>query len=76
LVKPGAWTIALTAQLGSVSSAVAGIPLDVVAPDGSETAGYAGLLLAAMMLVAGVLVLVRRDMFATALAIVSPTKRS
>jgi hypothetical protein len=29
-----------------------------------------------MMLVAGVLVLVRRDMFATALAIVSPTKRS
>ncbi len=76
LVKPGAWTIALTAQLGSVSSAVAGIPLDVVAPDGSETAGYAGLLLAAMMLVAGVFVLVRRDVFATALASVSPTKRS
>ena len=76
LVKPGEWTIGLTAQLGSVSSAVAGIPLDVVAPDGSETAGYAGLLLSALMLVAGVFVLVRRDMFATAVAAVVPTKRS
>ncbi len=77
LVKPGPWTIGLTAQLGSVSSAIAGIPLDVVAPDGSETAGYAGLFLAAMMLVAGVFVLVRRDVFATAIAVVSSsTKRS
>ena len=76
LVKPGAWTIGLTAQTGPVSSAIAGIPLDVVAPDGSETAGYAGLLLATMMLVAGTFVLFRRDMFATAFAVVVPTKRS
>jgi hypothetical protein len=76
LVKPGTWTIALDAQLGSVSSAVAGIPLDVVAPDGSETAGYAGLFLAALMLVAGIFVLVRRDVVATARVAVDPTKRS
>ncbi len=75
LVRPGAWTIDLTAQLGSVSSAVAGIPLDVVAPDGSETAGYAGLFLAALLLVAGVFVLVRRDIVVGPLA-VDPTKRS
>ncbi len=76
LVKPGTWTIGLTAQLGSVSDAIAGIPLDVVAPDGSETAGYAGLFLGAMMLVAGVLVIVRRDVFATVLAAVGPTRRN
>jgi len=62
LVRPGAWTIGLTAQLGAVSSDVPGIPLDVVAPDGSEAAGYAGFLLSALLLVAGVVVLVRRDL--------------
>jgi hypothetical protein len=77
LVKPGPWTIALTAQLGSVSSAITGIPLDVVAPNGSETAGYVGFVLAAMMLVAGVLIIVRRrEPFAIVRASIEPTKRS
>ncbi len=79
LVKPGMWTIALTAQLGSVFDAIAGIPLDVVAPDGSQTAGYAGLVLATFMLAAGVFIIVRRDLFArlpTIGAIGAVTKRS
>ncbi len=77
LARPGVWTIDLTAQLGSVSDAVAGIPLDVDAPDGSATAGYAGFVLAALMFVSGVLMIVRgRLAFAAPIAIRVATKRS
>jgi hypothetical protein len=77
LGRPGTWTIDLTAQLGSVSDAIAGIPLDVEAPDGSTTAGYAGFVLAALMLVSGALMIVRRRLaFAAPIALRVPRKRS
>ncbi len=76
LATPGAWTIGLTTQIGSVTSAIANVPLDVVPGDGSSLAGYATMVLAALMTIAGALLLVRRDLLSTALATVGPTKRS
>ena len=76
LVKPGPWMIGLTTQLGAVSGAIDGVSLDVEPADGSELGGYLGIVLATMLTVAGVLVLVRRDLLATALAALAPTKRS
>jgi hypothetical protein len=76
LVTPGAWRIGLTTQLGSVSDAIADVSLDVEPAHGSQRAGYLAMALAALLLAAGVLVLARRDLLATALAAVVPTKRS
>ena len=75
LVRPGTWTIDLTAQLGSVSDAIAGIPLDVEAPDGSEVAGYAAFALAALLFASGVLIIVRQRAAAATFVRIA-TKRS
>jgi hypothetical protein len=76
LVTPGSWTVGLTTQMGAVSSAIATVPLDVEPGDGSEVAGYATMLFAALLTLAGVFVLVRRQQLAVALATVLPRKRS
>ena len=76
LATPGAWTIGLKTQLGSVSGAISDVPLDVVPGDGSSLAGYATMVLAALMTLAGALLLVRRDLLSTALGAVGPMKRS
>jgi hypothetical protein len=76
LVEPGAWTVGLTAHLGSVSSAVAGIPLDVEPADGSETLGYLGLAFAIACTAAGILVIVRRRLPLADIAGFVATKRS
>jgi hypothetical protein len=76
LVTPGAWTVGLTTQMGAVSNAIATVPLDVEPGDGSELAGYLTMLFAALLTAAGIIVLVRRQALATAIATVWARKRN
>jgi hypothetical protein len=64
LVTPGAWTVALTTQLGSVSNAIDDVPLDVEPARSATLAGYAGFALAFLLTIAGIAIIVRRRAFA------------
>ena len=59
LAQPGTWSLALTTQLGSVSAALAAVPLNVVAEDDADLAARCAYALAALSLGAGVTVLMR-----------------
>ena len=61
LVAPGTWTVALTTKLGSVSSALASVPLDVVSEDGADFAARLAFALAALSIVAGLTLVLRVD---------------
>ncbi len=54
LSAPGTWRVALSTQLGSVTAALANVPLDVVDEDGAQFAARAAhFVLAAFSIVAG-----------------------
>ena len=75
LSAPGAWTVALSTQLGSASSALTSIPLDVVSEDGADLAARLTFALAALSIVAGLALVLRLDGRPLALA-VAAKKRS
>jgi anti-sigma-K factor RskA len=60
LAAPGAWSLAVSTQLGSVSAALANVSLDVVARDDADLAARLGFALAAMAIVAGLTLVLRR----------------
>jgi hypothetical protein len=59
LLAPGAWTVALSTKLGSVSAALASVPLDVVSEDGADLAARFTFALSALLLVAGFALILR-----------------
>jgi hypothetical protein len=59
LSTPGQWTIALSSRLGSVSSALADVPLDVVSDDDADLAARCAFALSAALIVAGLALLLR-----------------
>ena len=59
LLAAGTWTVALSTQLGSMPSALADIPLQVVNEDAADLAARFTFALAALSIVAGVLLVVR-----------------
>lgn len=59
LAQPGTWTVALTTQLGSVSAALAAVPLQVVENDNADLVARLAFALAALSLIAGLTILVR-----------------
>jgi len=60
LATPGVWNVALTTQVGSVTAALADVPLDVVPPSGSEPMAYVTFALALTMFGCGTLLIVSR----------------
>lgn len=76
-LAPGAWTVAVSTQLGSVPAALANVPLEVVTDDPAELAARLAFALAALSIVTGLTLVLRRDgrplLFAAARR---PTKRS
>jgi hypothetical protein len=61
LRTPGTWTLALTTQLGTFSSNVANVALDVVPPAGVPALAVGLFVLAALMSAAGMTLLVSGD---------------
>jgi hypothetical protein len=61
LVSPGTWTVALSTQLGSVSSALTSVRLDVVSEDGADFAARLAFALATLSIVAGLTLVLRVD---------------
>jgi hypothetical protein len=61
LVVPGTWTVAFSTQLGSVSAALASVPLDVVSEDGADLAARLVFALSALFLIAGFALVLRVD---------------
>lgn len=59
LIAPGTWTVALSAKLGSVSAALADIPLDVVSEDAADRAAHLTFALAALFVVTGLALVLR-----------------
>jgi hypothetical protein len=59
LPAAGRWDVALSARLGSVTAALADVPLQVVSDDSAEVAGRWAFALAALLIGAGSMVLVR-----------------
>ncbi len=59
LTVPGIWTVALSTQLGSVTAALASVPLDVVSEDEADLAARLAFALAALSIVAGLALVVR-----------------
>jgi hypothetical protein len=59
LAQPGAWTVALTTQLGSVSAALADVPLQVVAGDNADLAARIAYALSALSIGAGLTLMLR-----------------
>jgi hypothetical protein len=59
LIAPGTWTVALSTQLGSVTAALASVPLDVVSEDGVDVATRLAFALAALSIVAGLALVLR-----------------
>ena len=59
LTQPGTWSVALTTQLGSMSTALAAVPLDVVADDNADLAARFAYALSALSIGAGLTLLVR-----------------
>jgi hypothetical protein len=74
LVVPGTWTVAFSTQLGSVSAALASVPLDVVSEDGADLAARFVFTLSALFIIAGLTLVLRVDGRPLALAYVK--KRS
>jgi hypothetical protein len=59
LTQPGTWSVALTTQLGSMSTALAAVPLQVVADDNADLAARIAYALSALSIGAGLTLLVR-----------------
>ncbi len=59
LTQPGTWTIALSSQLGSMSAALAAVPLEVVADDNADLAARIAWALSALSIGAGCTLVVR-----------------
>jgi hypothetical protein len=74
LVVPGTWTVAFSTQLGSVTAALASVPLDVVSEDGADLAARFVFTLSALFIIAGLTLVLRVDGRPLALAYVK--KRS
>jgi len=70
LAAAGTWTVALSTQLGSVSAALASVPLDVVSEDGADFAARLAFALAALSIVAGLALVLRAGGRPVALAYV------
>jgi hypothetical protein len=70
LIAPGTWTVAFSTQLGSVSAALASVPLDVVSEDGTDIAARLAFALAALSVAAGLALVLRVDGRPLALAYV------
>ena len=61
LIAPGTWTVAISTRLGSVTAALANVPLDVIDEDGADAAARAAFALAALSIVAGLALVLRVD---------------
>jgi hypothetical protein len=61
LIAPGAWTVALSAKLGSVSAALANVPLDVVSEDAADRAVRLTFALAALFIATGLALVLRAN---------------
>ncbi len=61
LGAPGTWTVAFSTQLGSVSAALANVPLDVVDEDAADLAARFAFALSALSIVAGLALVVRMN---------------
>jgi hypothetical protein len=59
LTQPGTWSLALTTQLGSMTAALAAVPLRVVAEDGADIAARIAYALSALSIGAGITLLWR-----------------
>jgi hypothetical protein len=59
LTQPGTWSVALTTQFGSMSTALAAVPLEVVADDNADLAARFAYALSALSIGAGLTLLVR-----------------
>jgi hypothetical protein len=58
LTTPGTWTVVLTSQLGTVTTALANVPLDVEAIDGADLAARIAYALSALSIAAGLALVV------------------
>lgn len=61
LTAPGAWTVAFSTQLGSVTAALASVPLDVVSEGSDDLAARIAFALSALLLIAGLALVLRVD---------------
>ena len=59
LAQAGTWTVALTTQLGSVSAALADVPLEVVSDDSADFAARIAYAISALSIGAGLTLLLR-----------------
>ncbi|GEM_PF-3303646 len=59
LPVPGTWTVAFSTQLGSVSAALANVPLDVVDEDAADLAARLAFALSALSIVVGLALVFR-----------------
>lgn len=59
LTQPGTWTLALSTQLGSMTAALADVPLEVVDQDGADAAARYAYALSALCIGAGLTLLFR-----------------
>lgn len=60
LAAPGAWSLAVSTQLGSVSAALANVSLNVVTQDNADIAARIAFALAAVSIAGGLMLVVRR----------------
>jgi hypothetical protein len=59
LMEPGTWTVAFSTQLGSVTAALASVPLDVVSDEGADLAARIAFALSAISILAGLALVLR-----------------
>ncbi len=59
LIEPGSWKVAFSSQLGTVTAALANVPLDVVDEDGAELAARIAFVLGALSIVGGLALVLR-----------------
>jgi hypothetical protein len=59
LIAPGTWTVAFSTQLGSVTAALANVPLEVVNEDAADLAGRLTFALSALCIVLGLALILR-----------------
>jgi hypothetical protein len=69
LGAPGTWTVAFSTQLGSVSAALANVPLDVVDEDAADLAARLAFALSALSIVIGLALVLRVNGRPLALAV-------
>jgi hypothetical protein len=60
LLAPGSWTVAFSTELGSVPAALANVPLQVVTEDSADLAARSAFALAALSIVLGLTLVLRR----------------